>query len=137
MSQLTDLFSGIANAIRTKSGSTESIQAANFAATISALPASKTGTFTPTDSFPTEVDIPDAAGLSNIVFLLGDKSYNDKTGDIILCGSVIGGIGVGCRRYMNGRVINNGTPTWDATSGKLNSGDAGAFVIQEYRWVGW
>ena len=38
MSQLTDLFSGIANAIRTKSGSNESIQAADFATAIGNIP---------------------------------------------------------------------------------------------------
>lgn len=136
MSQLTDLFTGIANAIRAKSGSSETIQAANFATTIAALPALKTGTFTPTVDFPTEVDIPDAVGLSNIVFLLGDRSYGDLSGDIMVCGSIIGGIGVGCRRYRNNNLINNGAPTWDAASGKLNTG-SGSFVFQAYRWVGW
>ena len=136
MSQLTDLFTDIANAIRAKSGSSETIQAANFATTIAALPTLKTGTFTPTTDSPSEVDIPDAVGLSNIVFLLGDTSYNNLSSDIMLCGSIIGGIGVGCRRYRNGNVINNGAPTWDAVSGKLKTG-SGSFVIQAYRWVGW
>lgn len=44
MSTLTDLFAGIATAIRSKTGSSESIQAAQFANAISAIPEGATVT---------------------------------------------------------------------------------------------
>lgn len=44
MSTLTDLFAGIAGAIRSKTGSSESIQAAQFAQAISAIPEGATVT---------------------------------------------------------------------------------------------
>lgn len=137
MSQLTDLFSGIANAIRTKNGSSETIQAANFAATIAALPALKTGTFTPTGDYINEIDIADAVGLSNIAFLLGARNDYQITGDKILSGSIIGGAGVGCRCYDGANIYNDATPTWNAATGKLSAGSDYTFTDKEYRWVAW
>nr|DAT33524.1 MAG TPA: hypothetical protein [Caudoviricetes sp.] len=137
MSQLTDLFTGVANAIRAKNGSSETIQAANFAATIAALPALKTGTFTPTSAYFHEIDILDAVGLSNIAFLLGAKDDYQITGDKILSGSIIDGVGVGCRCYNSTNIYNDATPTWDATTGKLSVDTTFTFADKEYRWVAW
>ena len=137
MSQLTDLFTGIANAIRAKNGSSGGIKAANFATAITALPALKTGTFTPTSDYIEEIDILDAVGLSNIAFLLGAIDSYQITGDKILSGSIIGGAGVGCRCYDSANIYNDATPTWDAATGKLSAGNSYTFADKEYRWVAW
>lgn len=137
MSQLTDLFTGIANAIRTKSGGTETIQAAGFATAITALPTLKMGTFTPASDYFHDFDIPGAVGLSNIVFLLMEKNDYQITGSKVLCGSIVGGVGVGCRCYNSANVYNDVEPTWDASTGKLDVGASWTFVGREYRWVAW
>lgn len=137
MSQLTDLFTGIANAIRAKNGSSETIQAANFAATIAALPASKTGTFTPASGHINEIDIADAVGFSNLVFLVEEKSNYQISGNRMLSGVIIGDVAVGCRCYNSANIYSNATPTWTAATGKLTLDESYKFADRRYRWVAW
>lgn len=137
MSQLTDLFTGIANAIRAKNGSSGTIQAANFAATIAALPALKTGTFTPTSDYINEIDIADAVGFSNLAFLVEEKNNYQISGTKMLCGVIIGGVAVGCRCYNSANIYNDATPTWTAATGKLTLDDSYTFADRRYRWVAW
>ena len=137
MSQLTDLFSGIANAIRTKNGSSGAIQAANFATAIAALPASKTGTFSPNSEYKQEIDIADAIGFSNLAFLVEEKNNYQISGSKMLCGAIIGGVAVGCRCYNGANIYNDATPTWAAATGKLTLNDSYTFVDRVYRWVAW
>lgn len=137
MSQLTDLFSDIANAIRAKNGSSETIQASNFAATIAALPALKTGTFYPNSDYKQEIDITDAIGFSNLAFLVEEKNNYQISGSKMLCGAIIGGVAVGCRCYNSANIYNDATPTWTAETGKLTIGNSYTFVNRGYRWVAW
>lgn len=84
MSQLTDLFSNIATAIRSKSGDSAQIPAANFASAIAQLPTASyvTQTITATSStsaFVTALNFPNLAGKKNFVLICGtgfDTSYN-------------------------------------------------------------
>lgn len=137
MSQLTDLFTGIANAIRAKSGDSGTIKAANFATSIAELPALKTGTFDPNNEYNQEVTITSAIGLSNIIFLVEESKNYQINGDNVLCGSIVGATAVGCRCYNGGNIYNDVTPSWDSTSGKLNIGTSYYFADRVYRWVAW
>ena len=83
MSQLTDLFSNIANAIRSKSGDTAQIPAANFASAIAELPTASyvTQTITATSStsaFVAALNFPNLAGKKNFVLICGN-GFNTTT----------------------------------------------------------
>ena len=80
MSTLTDLFAGIATAIRSKTGSSESIQAAQFAQAISAIPEGATVTVgTAVVSNGGDLQFP--AGAANAIALLNltYSKFNDKS----------------------------------------------------------
>lgn len=69
MSSLTDLFSNIANAIREKTGSSETIQASGFPAAIATIPTGSTVTITQytvakdDDNFVVPVELRDSANI--------------------------------------------------------------------------
>ena len=91
MSQLTDLFSSIANAIRGKTGSVDAIPASGFATAIAAIPAGSEVVFTQVTLNPADyastgkvvfsIAFPDAVGKDNIVaFIVQTDNYQSLGG---------------------------------------------------------
>lgn len=96
MSQLTDLFSNIATAIRSKSGDSAQIPATNFASAIAQLPTvsyvTQTAKAVGSTALVSTIQFPNLAGKKNFVLILGnsfDTTYNplssDYTGSASVC----------------------------------------------------
>lgn len=90
MSQLTDLFSNIATAIRSKSGDSAQIPAANFASAIAQLPTASYVTQTikasGTQAYVTTLDFTNLAGKKNFVLICG-QGFNTTNNPLVSDGS--------------------------------------------------
>jgi hypothetical protein len=134
MSALTDLFAQIADAIRTKGGTSEQITASNFPTAISNISGAIHGTQNFTGN-PATITIPEAAGKENLLMVLspiadaGQPSNYHTYGIIVLNG-------VASSAMEIKTVAQNGGPTtWDSATGTIaltNSACSGP-----WNWVAW
>lgn len=90
MSTLTDLFAGIATAIRSKTGSSESIQAAQFAQAISDIPEGATVTVGD-GAVDNNGNLQFPAGAANAIALIRINSSGFSSDDYIAYGIAISG----------------------------------------------
>lgn len=128
MSALTDLFTGIANAIRGKTGGTDAIAATNFASAITALP---NGAVSGTKSgIAQSTYFADCVGKNNIMVCIAYAGPG-LTGELS-CASVIDGQGY---RQICGNSTADASPTWNKDTGILYTGDASS--ARTYRYVAW
>ena len=145
MSQLTDLFTGIANAIRTKSGNTEAIQAADFATAIVNIPVG-----TPIiliDVLKNDksggMSIPTAKGKQNIIITPYNEngwSSNYTTKGVAYIARVNNVSYYGAYSSLGGNPPNAGnvgtTTVWDPESGTIPSWANMTLNGQPLRWIG-
>lgn len=138
---LTEVFSGIATAIRDKDGSSTPIPAEEFAARIAAIPSGSavvTGTFTGDGSTarPVTTTISGAVGKQNIVIIPDLVSYTDNLSIISL--AAFDGTHISCG-YLN----NHNRPdilefTWSSDTGTLSWNDTSIFNSGiRYRYFAW
>lgn len=128
MSALTDLFTGIANAIRGKTGGTDAIAATNFASAITALPSGAvSGTKSGIDQ---STYFADCVGKNNIMVCIAYTGPG-LTGELS-CASVVDGHGY---RQICGNSTADASPTWNKDTGTLYTGDASS--SRTYRYVAW
>lgn len=90
MSTLTDLFAGIAGAIRSKTGSSDVIQAAQFAQAISAIPEGATVTVG-TGTVSNEGNLQFPAGAANAVAILMRNESGFSSEYFVTCAQAISG----------------------------------------------
>lgn len=135
---LTEVFSGIATAIRDKDGSSTPIPAEEFATRIAAIPSGSavvTGTFTGSGSTP--APFPAAVGKQNIVIIPDLVTYTDNLSIAAL--AVFDGTHIICG-YLNNHnrpdiveftwTPDTGTLSWRDTSIVFNAG-------VRYRFFAW
>lgn len=151
MAVLTDLFTGIANAIRAKSGNTAAIPATSFAAEISnlAVPQYISGTFTGRSSDNT-FTLPNAIGKNNIL-LMPNSSYTEtssRAGWQTYAIAYINGVWHGTSAdLMNARISGEANDrfencSWNKTTGVLRVDNSLIKInyissTQEFIYVAW
>ena len=144
MSQLTDLFSGIANAIRTKSGSTGAIQAADFATAIGNIPNGVDIVLIDvlTDGY-WGLSIPSAIGKENIFIIpynaSGWSSSGTNEGQTYI--AVVDGVKYlghysGSGGNPNGAGITSFNNLWNSTTGKISDNIVMELNDAQQRWIG-
>jgi hypothetical protein len=149
MSALTDLFTDIANAIRGKTGNSEQIAAANFAAAIGGLPIPSyvTQTITPGGdaTFANELPFTNLAGKKNFVLIYGgsfDETFNplanDQNGSASVCVLINGVCNFAIIKGNGGIQTDN---TWQQNSLAISSDGtiSGSMWYSRYQYtaVGW
>ena len=144
MSQLTDLFSGIANAIRTKSGSTGAIQAADFATAIGNIP---NGVDIVLIDVLTNgywgLSIPSAIGKENIFIIPYNASgwsssgtHQGQTYIAVVDGVKYLGHYSGSRGNPNEAGIISFNNLWNSTTGKISDNIVMELNDAQQRWIG-
>lgn len=133
MSQLTDLFSNIANAIRGKTGNADTISAADFPTAISNIPATNMISGTITAKQTNNLVIPDAIGKENcIAVLMGPVEVVD-----FMCtwaNSVNGRCG---NIYNNKRAASSANLSWHSENGTFALSGSYVFRPSNYFWIAW
>lgn len=133
MSQLTDLFSNIANAIRGKTGNADTISAADFPTAISNIPATNMISGTIAAKQTNVLVIPDAIGKENcIAVLMGPVAAVD-----FMCtwaNSVNGQCG---NIYNSKRAAGSANLSWHSDTGTFALSGSYVFLASNYFWVAW
>lgn len=148
MSQLTDLFSNIAAAIRSKSGDSAQIPATNFASAIAGLPTASyvTQTINATGStaYVKTLSFPNLAGKKNFVLICG-QGFNTTSNPLVSDGSGAASVCVLIDGVCNFAITRNSDTQEDSNwnINKLAISDSG--VVSGLTWrlgnsytaVGW
>lgn len=143
MPTLSELFSDIANAIRDKSGSSDTIVAANFPTAISNMPAVTVGTSNGVagqssgSSTNNSLTITELVGKQNVVIIRNDTSASFKPSRLT-CWTASK---YGSTKYTT-LVASDGTiftddGDWDATTGTYTIGSGRQFISGSYYWIAW
>ena len=129
MSALTDLFTGIANAIRGKTGGTDAIAASEFASAIAGLPAGAVSG--EKDGLGNSTYFADCVGKENIMVAIAYAGPG--LSGVVSCASVIGGTGY---RQICGETTGSSAVSWASDTGILtvNNNSSGS---RTYRYVAW
>lgn len=144
MSQLTDLFSGIANAIRTKNGNTGAIKATDFATAIGNIPNGVDIVLIDvlTDGY-WGLSIPNAIGKENIFIIPYNASdwasYGTNQGQTYI--AVVDGVkyyghysGTGGNKNIAG--VTSFNNLWNSTTGKISDNLVMELNDAQQRWIG-
>ena len=135
MSALTDLFSSIASAIRTKSGSSATITAANFPTAIANIP---TGAVTGTWSNANQtramnITCTNAAGKQHCVIV-----FNGAFAPLLACLYTSNIDNDVYYSDKNGAHKLGSAPTWNSNTGVMSLPNSQyPFMGREYRWYAW
>ena len=142
MSQLTDLFSNIATAIRSKSGDSAQIPAANFASAIAQLPTAsyvtQTINATGSNAYVTTLDFPNLAGKKNFVLICGE-GFNTTSNPLVSDGSGAASVCVLIDGVCNFAITRNSNVqehyNWNLN--KLAISDSGVISGLSWRFGNW
>ena len=165
MSELTTLFTNIANAIRTKGGTTATLQASQFPTAIANLPSGGgtiiTGTITNTTgsaiSNPAAFTIPQLVGCKNAIIIwnggygLGVTGFSGKSSMALMISLNDGAYKTGGLTYKSSdneitlrtSGIGSSNGLYDKSTGKIGlSGKYGSYNIEipaggNYLYYGW
>lgn len=144
MSQLSDLFTGIANAIRTKSGNTDAIQAADFATAISNIPNGVDIVLIDvlTDGY-WGLSIPSAIGKENIFIIpynangwASSGSHQGQTYIAVVNGIKYYGHYSGSGGNANQAGVTSFNNLWNSTTGKISDNLVMELNDAQQRWIG-
>lgn len=129
MSALTDLFTGIANAIRGKTGETGVIAASEFATAIAGLPAGAVSG--EKKGLGNSTYFADCVGKENIMVTIAYAGPG--LSGVLSCASVVGGVSY---RQICGESTSSGAASWDKDTGILviNNSSSGS---RTYRYAAW
>ena len=135
MSALTDLFSSIASAIRTKSGSSATITASNFPTAIANIPTGAvTGTWSnANESRAMNITCTNAVGKKHCVIV-----FNGVFAPLLAClytSNIDNDVYYSDR---NGGHKVGAAPTWNPNTGVMSLPNSQyPFMGREYRWYAW
>lgn len=127
MSALTDLFTGIANAIRGKTGGTDAITASDFASAIAGLPTGAThAAFTVTGNSTKSATIPELIGKTQVVGFATNYTTGSRTITFAVTDDITGD------NY--GGNWSTGNMTWDSETGTITTTH---YALQAADWHIW
>ena len=142
MSQLTDLFSNIATAIRSKSGDSAQIPAANFASAIAQLPTASYVTQTikaaGSKAYVTTLDFPNLAGKKNFVLICG-QGFNTTSNPLVSDGTGAASVCVLIDGICNFAIKRNSSTqeNSDWNINKLTISESGVISGMSWRLGNW